>query len=282
MLFSAKSWLEVYEHAQTGFDKISKWLMANLLTLNTDKTKFITFQLRKTNKDSEPTHTIVAHTCSQINHKCSCPKLSKTNNIKYLGILIDDSLSFKPHINMLATRLRKMIYIFKNLRHVADEKILKTVYFALCQSIITYCITSWGGAAKSIIIELERAQRAILKVSNFLPIYYSTTDLYEKCQVLSIRRLFVLKTMLKKHSEIGYNPTLMVNKRRVNTICHNPLFNTEFSHRFFCFLGSHLYNKLNGTLSLYSLNKHECKTSVYKWLLNMDYQATEDILNICS
>lgn len=62
------------------------------------------------------------------------------------------------------------------------------VYKALAECIISYCISSWGGASKGNILLLERAQRMLLKVAMGLPFRYPTDKLYKKCEVLSVRK----------------------------------------------------------------------------------------------
>ncbi|RVE53175.1 hypothetical protein evm_002272 [Chilo suppressalis] len=45
-----------------------------------------------------------------LQNMCDCPPLAKTESIKYLGVIIDENLTFKPHLETLAARLRKLIY----------------------------------------------------------------------------------------------------------------------------------------------------------------------------
>jgi hypothetical protein len=78
---------------------------------------------------------------------------------------------------------------------------------------IQYCITSWGGALKTNILPLERAQRAILKVANSLPFLNPTQLLYDACKVLTVRQLFILHTVLKQHAIILYNPDTTKKRR---------------------------------------------------------------------
>lgn len=55
--------------------------------------------------------------------------------------------------------------IFKFLGKIANEKTLRMVYFSFGQSILTYCITTWGAARKSYMMRVERAQRALFKTA---------------------------------------------------------------------------------------------------------------------
>lgn len=213
-------------------------------------------------------------------HPCNCPTLSSTDCIRYLGILVDSQLTFKPHISATAGRLRKLMFVFRNLRQAADPGLVRTVYLALCQSLITYCITSWGGACKSVLIRLERAQRAVLKVCTFKPLIFPTFKLYQYCEVLTVRQLFILSTVLKQHRDSVYEPS-QAKSRRNHLIAASSLFRTVFSHRFFCFLGPFLYNRLHRELDIYSLTSFACKKILTNFLQARNYAETENIISPC-
>lgn len=277
LLFRGDSWQEVYREAQKGFDKVTIWLKNNKLKLNTDKTKFLTFMTKKYSIPEHENANIISHSCQPSPAHCTCPALTRTSSIKYLGVIIDDTLSFHEHIVGLTNRVRKLTFIFKNLRHVSNPNIIKMVYLALCQSILTYCIEIWGGAPTSTLLPLERAQRLILKISYFLPRLYPTRELYSDCKVLTVRQLFILHVILFKHSQLHFNPSYN-NKRRKHTVCSTVTLRTKLASRFFCFLGSYLYNKLNNVLAFYSLSRYECKNKITFYLQNLDYQSSEDLL----
>lgn len=159
------------------------------------------------------------------------------------------------------------MFIFKSLKHTADHSIIKTVYLSLCQSLLGDCISSWGGAAKTLILKVERAQRALLKVCAFLPFLHPTNSVYKHWRVLTVRQLFLLATTIRKHSLLSYDPHIDLDKRRKGSVCTTNFFNHTFTHRFYCFLGDYLYNKVHKTLMIYHLSKRECKTRVMQWLL---------------
>lgn len=279
LMFNGNTWEDVFRHAQEGLTKVCSWLKANMLTLNVTKTNYIAFAFRS-NLFPPTNLSITAHNCNTPTiSNCTCLTLQRTDNIKYLGVVIDQSLTFKLHINTLATRLRKLIYIFKAIKHAADHSTIKMVYLALCQSILGYCLTSWGGSAKTHLIVLERAQRAILKVSAGLPYRFPTTELYEKWGVLTVRKLFLLQVILTTHSQLTYDPNLVKDKRRKGKINCSQSFRTSTSHNFICFLGPYTYNKVNSILSIYPLCRTKCKKVVTEWLSNLTYQETENFLS---
>ena len=112
----------MYQSAERGILKITNWLNSHLLTLNISKTKYIAF----TNyNNSQPGHnvTLKIHTCNDTSSKtCSCDNIEKVSHIKYLGVIVDQRLSWHTHTDMVMARTRKLIWTFKNLRHVTSKK----------------------------------------------------------------------------------------------------------------------------------------------------------------
>jgi hypothetical protein len=169
----------------------------------------------------------------------------------------------------------------KNLRHVADRNLIREVYRALCESLITYCISCWGGAPKTKLISLERAQRAVLKVGTFKPIDYSTKLLYHDCQVLTVRQLFILNVIKRQHQLLNFDPEKISNRRRKDIVVgYNFKPKTVFVKKYFGYIGPFLYNKINKHLSIYNLNRHECNIVITAWLQQMSYDETEALMEM--
>lgn len=276
VVFSNETWDSVKADAEAGLRVIADWLRNNLLTLNTHKTNFITFSLYNRTQP-EAKFDIKVHHCSETQVNCDCPMITKVDTVKYLGVMLDQRLSWKSHVELVASRLRKLIYIFKILRHVTTKTLIDRIYVALAESISIYCITVWGGAAKTKLIEVERAQRALLKVSYFKKRRYSTQSLYTLADTLSIRRLFILHIVMQKHNKIEFDAN--INKKRRNfNVAKVTQTRTKFAHLQFQYLSSFLYNKCNKILKIYSLNQRECKRKVAAWLKTLDYDETEFLL----
>lgn len=98
----------------------------------------------------------------------------------------------------------------------------------------------------------------ILKVSSFLLFLFSTDVFYKLWKVLTVRRLFILSVVFRKHSQLTYNTSILATIWRKKTLCPHSAFKTNFSHAHFCFLGNYLYNKLNKSLPIKALPKISC------------------------
>lgn len=269
------NWDQARQTAENALAKVMTWLRRNLLTLNIDKTKFITFSPKSHTQPPADTFNIVAHVCNTQTNNCNCLSLIRTKDIKYLGIIIDSTLTWHNHINSLVGRIRKLLPIFKKLRSCSDSKTLTTVYTALAQSLLQYCITSWGGSDATSMLRLERAQRAVLKVMFRRPRRYPTATLYSECKLLTVRQLFILRAILTKHSSLS--PNQMSQGRRAG-FCDVYPHRTALARRQFYIAGSRLYNKVNKTKHIYLLTSSRCKNLIKSWLLTCNYRHTEDLL----
>lgn len=156
LLFLGDTWEEVYQHAQKEFTLVLKWIRQQGVTLNIEKTKYNRLKTNHLNYCHNDIHNIIVHSCI-FNSPCTCPTLQRAGDVKYLSVVIDKHLTFNKHIDLLSNRIRKLVYIFKNLQHVADESVIKMTYLALCQSILSYCISG-----KTHMLNLERVQRFVL------------------------------------------------------------------------------------------------------------------------
>ena len=67
-------------------------------------------------------------------------KISRANKVNFLGVLLDETLSWKPHLVELSRKLARSIGIFYKLRHFVPLNTLITIYYALFYSFLTYGI----------------------------------------------------------------------------------------------------------------------------------------------
>lgn len=74
---------------------------------------------------------------------CEChpiQKINEINTMRYLGVVLDNSLKWKEHAKELTKKIRSFIPLFYDLRSVVDRKTLDMVFTTLVQSRIKYGI----------------------------------------------------------------------------------------------------------------------------------------------
>ena len=70
-------------------------------------------------------------------------RLYTTTQVRYLGILIDDKLNRYAHTNYIVSKLMRGNSVLSKLSYV-NKEILRTTYFAIFHSYLTYVTTVWG------------------------------------------------------------------------------------------------------------------------------------------
>ena len=117
-------------------------------------------------------------------------KLEQCQSYKYLGIYIDEKLSWKKHISFLCEKLSKMCGIFSKLRHCCNKELLRVIYFALVDSHLHYCNIIWGKASENILKPLVKLQEKIIKIICFAPHDQSNVDtLFRDLKLLNLQQL---------------------------------------------------------------------------------------------
>ena len=116
--------------------------------------------------------------------------------IKYLGVIIDSTLSWKEH---LSKKLSRTIGIMYKLRPFVNVQIMKNIYYALFYSHVIYGIQVWGTACdthiKAVQILQNRVVRLITYNDNFPLIpgpRPASNPIFYKLELLKIQELFII------------------------------------------------------------------------------------------
>ena len=64
--------------------------------------------------------------------------LEHKSYIKYLGVLIDENLSWKNHLDCVITKISKTIGMIAKLRHFVPSSVLTNIYKSLVLPYLTY------------------------------------------------------------------------------------------------------------------------------------------------
>jgi hypothetical protein len=148
------------QNIQECYNSICKWAHDKELVINESKTQIMhihSHRNKSTYKVSVQSH---SHAClHQVIQKCPCPKLSEVQSCKYLGITIDNHLNFKPHIENVCKRLRSMNAVFKVIRPKLTYDAARLLYIALCDSVVSYGLSSYGLAYKTNLEKISVIQK---------------------------------------------------------------------------------------------------------------------------
>lgn len=107
---------------------------------------------------------VPSETPTELHLKIDDFKIKKSKQAKFLGVIIDEKLSWEAHIMNLK---RKLNYATATLNRIMDclpKHLHKELYYTLFESHLSYCISVWGGAAQCRIETLWIAQKHCIRV----------------------------------------------------------------------------------------------------------------------
>jgi hypothetical protein len=116
---------------------MNEWFNLNVLALNYDKTCCMKFAVK--------------HDCTnKLRIKYNNKNLHEANNVKFLGMILDNAISWKNHTESLKGKLNKSSYIIRKSKQFLSITALKMVYYAFFHSMITYGLIFWGNSTSSV------------------------------------------------------------------------------------------------------------------------------------
>ena len=133
---SASTIEELYDKANMILMKLKNYIDANYLHINLKKPKFIHF---RTSRTKVSTRDLFYENF----------KLEKVTSIKFLGIIISETLVWEDHIKSLNSKLSKISGSLFKLGKCLPRDLLRPVYFALINSQLIYGISIWGSAGST-------------------------------------------------------------------------------------------------------------------------------------
>lgn len=233
LIYSCEDITQLHAFIQADLQTIDQWMYNNYMSFNGDKTKMMIFTTQ-----GQPT----PHISIDINNTT----IEQVSQIRYLGLIIDEKLSFKQHTQYLINKITPYIFILRRTRYTLPARTKLMLYYSHVHSQLTYLISIWGFSNATNLNALQIIQNKAVR-SLFWPEYkrneMNTNQLLQKYKILTIEQLKIsdslllikkLKTnMIKNEITLktfenvhGYNTrnkgNFIIPKSRLN-ILHNSL-----------------------------------------------------------
>ena len=185
--------LELQCNAQAAL--VDEWFRTNRLTTNSKKASNFILSKYYTRGDdgSNPDFSI----------KMGKVMLKKVKSVKYLGVMLDEDVSWNEQIEFLSTKLSRSAGIFSKLRYYVSKDMLIKVYHALFNSHLQYAILCWGNATATLINRLQVLQNRAIRNMFKIPRYSRLNNYYLNYRILKVDDLFDLEVgkFLHAHSK---------------------------------------------------------------------------------
>lgn len=202
LIVKASNLDELKIKTNTVLSRVEQWSSANKLTINQNKTKAIIIS-PKVNKCLNDISLTINNSPIQI-----------VNSFKYLGVILDNKLSFKDHIINLGKKIARSVGIISKLRHYFPSKILLKLYFTLIHPHLMYGILVWGSTYKTYSKKIASLQNKALRLvtNNFNYNSGSASSMYKQLNILKLLDIYnyEVATFMYKFS-INETPNTFTN-----------------------------------------------------------------------
>ena len=123
-------------------------------------------------------------------------KLKETTEVKYLGVIIDNKLNWKGHLESLHTKLTQSIGIIGKVGYFLPAQNLKSLFYSFFYSHVSYCITTWGSPDTK---RLTKIDKLICKCINLINKFHNNnvTDKFDPLNINDIYKLELCKLVYK-------------------------------------------------------------------------------------
>jgi hypothetical protein len=89
-------------------------------------------------------------------------EIANTCNTKFLGLSLDNTFSWKNHIDATVPKLSSACFTVRDVKPFLSQESLRMVYFSYFHSIMTYGLVFWGNSYHS--STLFKLQKRIIKI----------------------------------------------------------------------------------------------------------------------
>ena len=237
---------------------IIDWLRANKLSLNLKKTHFILFR-RKRSKTLIDKDLIIDGV-----------KIDMVEKTKFLGVVIDEYLSFRYHVNHIKGKIARGLGILYKTKRLVNQATMSVLYNSFIYPYLNYCIIIWGNTYQSYIQPLITLQKRAIRIIKGARKFDTCDPFYSELRILKIREIYVycLQQLMFRYQRylvpdvfsnfFSTNTQYHSYDTRQSNLLHMPLLKTVQASLSVRKAGVISYNFFSGIL------KSDCSLSTYK------------------
>ena len=165
LFITAASKKEAFDKANLALEAINRYMFINKLHINLGKCCYLYFSpirvriktpAGSNNNDDEEDNEYAL----MLNNE----PIKQEQATKFLGVIIDDKLTFKPHIDKLESKLSSCIGRISRVKQCIPQELLIVIYRTLFESHLTFAITIWGHVSTARLEKLFIIQKKCIRI----------------------------------------------------------------------------------------------------------------------
>ena len=251
---------KLIESVNGELEAFSQWFRANKLSVNLSKTHYMVFTLNRRLPSFRPI-------------SMDGVTLDEVTSTKFLGVVIDNRLTWDSHIAYISPKISKSIGVIRKVGALLPKATRVQLYKSLILPYFTYSLLVWGGAGRTILERPIRLQKKALRAVSLAPYRAHTEPLLRECNVLTFASLYSNQCaiFLFKYFHNQLPPAFCTDfqlssprtqslqtRGQLSSTLHIPRYKTSFGQKSLKYQCVKLFNEFILPLGLHDV------TSIYK------------------
>ena len=205
LFYSHSNIKTLFKTANEELAKVNEWFACNKLSLNGDKTKY-TFFHKLHKREAIP----LLLPEPQINNTV----IKREYFTKFLGVMLDENLTWKKHINLIENKISKNVGILYKTKYIINQKCLKYIYFSFIHSYLNYANITWASTNKTKLTKLLKLQKHACRIIYNVDKMAHTKPLMILLNALNVYQLNIFQNILLTYKS-KYNLAPVIFKKKI-------------------------------------------------------------------
>ena len=143
--------------------------------------------------------------------RISGQKVNILKGTKYLGMIMDEDLTFKNHMDTMKLKLNRVNGLLAKLRHYVNPTLLRTIYYAIFEPHLRYGCQLWGQAQTQVLQNIEKIQNKTLRILNFKNPLKPVEQIYKESKIFKLKDIATMSNL-----KFVYDQTNKILPRVIN------------------------------------------------------------------
>ena len=142
-------------------------------------------------------------------------KIKRENSVKFLGVIIDENLTWKNHIEVVENKISKKIGVFYRASHLLNFKNLLKIYFSFIHIYISYANIAWASTFKTKLQGILKKQKHAARIAFHANRFDHSRPLLKEMKALNVYQINLIQTLKFMHKlKYGINSRIFLPKFR--------------------------------------------------------------------
>ena len=115
---------------------------------------------------------------------------------KFLGLIIDDDMNWKQHIQQLSRKLNSSSFVIRRLARVESTDLALIAYHSTFASHLSYGIEAWGGCSSTLMNNVLLLQKRVVRSILRIPIRSSARQGFTQLKIMTVASLYVFRILM--------------------------------------------------------------------------------------